>query len=96
MWSRVGEMRSVLVVASQGTSPAPLFRVTPSLSPCRAASRWKDALLHSQGNGLDAADGFDLLSGAFDSISYRKQLVGDQQETIKPSISSGESGSSKI
>lgn len=37
-----------------------------------------------------------LRCGAFDSISYRKQLVRHRQETIKPSISSGESGSSKI
>lgn len=45
-------MRSRLVAASQGTSPVPLFGVTPSPPSCRAASRWKDALLHSQGNGL--------------------------------------------
>lgn len=48
--SRGGEPSCDLVAPSQGTSPVPSFGVTPSPSPCRA--RWRDALLHSQGNGL--------------------------------------------
>lgn len=50
--SRGGELRSGLVATSQGASPVPSFGVTPSPSPCRVASGWKGALLHSQGNGL--------------------------------------------
>lgn len=50
--SRSGELGRALVPTSQGTSPVPWLGVTPSPSPCRAAPRWKDALLHSQRNGL--------------------------------------------